>query len=109
MSLDVEHVTLELITSVKSLLPAIRKHNPSLALQLTRAIDSIALNVGEGDGSEGGNSRARFSTALGSAKESRVALKVAAAWGCVSNEKLRGPLALLDRIVAMLWKLSRPR
>src|SRR5580700_5148023 len=41
-------------------------------------------NVPEADGSRGGNRVARFSTALGSVRESRAALRVAVAWGYVS-------------------------
>ncbi len=108
MALDVENVCVELITALKPLLPAIRKHNPSLALQLVRAADSVALNTSEGAGSDGGNRRARYCSAAGSAREARMALRVAAAWGCVSEDKLRRPFELLDRISAMLWKLSRP-
>ncbi len=109
MTLDIENVSVELVASLKPLLPAIRKHNPSLALQLTRAADSIALNASEGAGSYAGNRRVRYSSAYGSAREVRMALRLAAAWGCVSDDKLDRPLQLLDRIGAMLWKLSRPR
>ncbi len=108
MTLDIENVCVELAASLKPLLPAIRKHNPSLATQLVRASDSIGLNSSEGAGSDGGNRRARYCTAYGSARETRMALRLAAAWGCVTEERLRRPFELLDRISAMLWKLSRP-
>jgi len=90
-------------------LPAIRKHNPSLALQLSRAADSIGLNSSEGAGSDAGNRRARYCSAYGSAREARMALRLAAAWGCLTDDRLARPFELLDRASAMLWKLSRPR
>ncbi len=37
-----------------------------------------------------------------------MALRIAMAWGCVSEDKLRRSFELLDRISAMLWRLSRP-
>ncbi len=107
MALDVEKVTLELIAALKPLMPAIRKQDRDLANQLLRAANSIALNLSEGEKTDAGNGRARFFTSAGSANESRMALKVAIAWGYVAPERAAVPLALLDRIVAMLWKLSR--
>ncbi len=107
MALDVEKVSFEFISSLRPLMPAIRKHSPSLALQLTRAADSIVLNLGEGNYNDAGNRRARYSTAAGSANESRMALRLALAWGYVAPQRVEVPLALLDRIIAMLWKLSR--
>ncbi|HEV8246087.1 MAG TPA: four helix bundle protein [Polyangiaceae bacterium] len=80
MTLDVENVSLELIAALKPLLPLIRKHDRSLADQLARAANSIALNIAEGAQSDAGNRRARYCTASGSANESRMALRVAAAW-----------------------------
>ena len=48
-----------------------------------------------------------FSIALGSASEARAALEQADAWGYVPAERAAEVLELLDREVAMLWKLSR--
>ncbi|HEV8244186.1 MAG TPA: four helix bundle protein [Polyangiaceae bacterium] len=107
MALDVENVSLELIAALKPLIPLIRKHDRSLADQLARAANSIALNAGEGAKSDAGNARARFSNAAGSANETRMALRVALVWGSVTPERAKVALQLLDRIVAMLWKLSR--
>src|SRR6185369_16955908 len=95
------------IAALRPLMPAIRKHDRSLADQLARAANSIALNVCEGAKSDAGNARARYSTAAGSANETRMALRVALAWGYFAPERAEVALQLLDRIVAMLWKLSR--
>jgi hypothetical protein len=45
--------------------------------------------------------------ATGSANESRWALLVALAWGYVSAAQARPAAELLDRVVAMLWRLTR--
>jgi four helix bundle protein len=104
---DVEDASFELITALKPLVALIRKYDRSLVDQLTRAANSVALNAGEARYSDPGTRRSRYFSAAGSANETRVALRVAVAWGHVSAERAQGALALLDRIVAMLWKLSR--
>jgi len=88
-------------------MPRIRRHNRSLADQLTRAADSTVLNICEANYSDPGNRRARFYTAAGSANETRGALRVARAWGYVSAEQASGAEELLERVIRMLWKLSR--
>jgi four helix bundle protein len=107
MALDVENVFLELITELKPLMPSIRKHRRSLASQLMDAADSIGLNLSEGALNDDGNRRARYHTAAGSANETRMALRIAIGWGYIAPERAARALQLLDRIVAMLWKLSR--
>ena len=107
MSFDVERVSYELIAALRPLLPRIQRRDRALAVQLTRAASSVSLNVSEANYSDPGNRRARFFTAAGSANETRAALRVATAWGHITPAQADGPLVLLDRILAMLWKLSR--
>ena len=107
MSFDVERVSYELITTFRPLLPRIQRRDRALAVQLTRAASSISLNVSEGNYSDPGNRRARFFSAAGSANETRAALRVAMAWGYLTGSDAEASLMLLDRLLAMLWKLSR--
>jgi four helix bundle protein len=107
MSFDVERVSYELIAELRLLLPRIQRRDRALAVQLTRAASSISLNVSEATYSDAGNKRARFFTAAGSANETRSALRVALAWGYLGAEQARPALLLLDRVLAMLWKLTR--
>jgi four helix bundle protein len=79
---------------------------PSSETTLRRALSSIALNIAEGDRSEGGNRLSRFSTAAGSNAEARTALRVAVAWGYVFHEDIQDAEELLDRIAAMLHRLG---
>lgn len=46
-------------------------------------------------------------TAAGSASESLMAVRVAVAWGYVSESEGRASVALLNRILAVLWKMTR--
>ncbi|HVJ16526.1 MAG TPA: four helix bundle protein, partial [Polyangiaceae bacterium] len=105
MALHVATVSLELIQLLRPLLQCIRKRDRSLADQLSRAASSIALNVADADRSQGGNVLARFHSAAGSANETRMALRIAVAWGYLSEEEAADADRHLDRVIAMLWKL----
>jgi four helix bundle protein len=100
------------ICSIEALRPVvarIRKLDRDLGEQLRRALSSIALNVAEGNSSDGGNRIARFSTAAGSNAEARAALRVAVAWGYVGRADIEPGEALLDRVAAMLHRLGARR
>jgi four helix bundle protein len=90
MALEVESVALELVAEL-----------------LARAANSVVLNICEAAYSDAGNRRARFHSAAGSANEVRGALKLAKAWEHVSAKQTRAADELLDRVMAMLWKLKR--
>jgi four helix bundle protein len=90
-------------------MPLIQRRDRSLASQLTRAASSIVLNIGEAEYSDPGNRRARFHSAAGSANETRSALQVALAWGYIRESQARPAAELLDRVLAMLWLLTRGR
>jgi four helix bundle protein len=107
MALIVHQVALETITELRPLVARIAGRDRSLAQQLQRAASSAALNIGEAEYSDPGNRRARFHSAAGSADETRTALEVAVAWGYVTRAQAASALAALDRVVAMLWRLSR--
>jgi four helix bundle protein len=107
MALVVQQLTLEVISQLRPLVTRIQRRDRSLAQQLQRAASSIALNIGEAEYSDPGNRRARFHTAAGSAGETRTAVQVAVAWGYVNEAQTEQALQQLDRIVAMLWRLSR--
>jgi four helix bundle protein len=87
----------------------IRNHDRDLGEQLRRALSSSALNIAEGNRSQGGHRLARFSTAAGSNAESRAALRVAVAWGYVQAHEVEPGDVLLDRVAAMLHRLGARR
>jgi len=105
-NLIVGEIAFQLIGALRPLMTRIKKQDRSLADQLARAASSIALNVAEADYSDPGNKRARLFTAAGSANETRAALRVATEWGYLTAEDAAAARALLDRIVAILWKLT---
>ena len=100
-------VTLQMITAIRPLVPAIAKHDRDLADQIRRAANSVLLNINEGRKNSGGNQTRFFTYAAGSNSEVRAALDAAIAWGWISDAS--EAQALLDRIAAMLWRLTHPR
>jgi four helix bundle protein len=105
MALQVQDLSFEMISAVRPVVARVRRQDRSSADQLVRAASSVALNIAEGDASEGGNQRLRFANAAGSANETLAALRVAVAWGYVSPAEADAGAALLRRILPMLWKL----
>jgi len=99
----------QLIALLKSLVAKIRASDPALADQLKDAATSIVLNLGEGSRRMGRDRLQHFRIASGSALESKVALEVAIGWGYVDPTEVEAPLALLDRVLAMTWRLTHPR
>ena len=106
MALQVAELSLELIETLRPLVPRIKAKDRSLADQIMRSASSIALNVGEAELSDPGNRRARFFTAAGSAGETLTALRVAIAWRHFAAPEGEAAVALLRRIIAILWKLT---
>jgi four helix bundle protein len=87
--------------------PAIEAHDRDLADQIKRAASSVVLNLGEGQRSEKGNKRKHYAIAHGSASEVRAALLTAEAWGWI--EGASKAFEQLDRLLALLWRLTHPR
>lgn len=107
MALIVADLSIELIEKLRPLVPRIKAKDKGLADQIQRAASSVALNIGEAAYSDPGNRRARFHTAAGSAGETLAAVRVAVAWGIVAKAEGQAAVALLDRILPILWKLTR--
>jgi len=107
MALQVAALSIEMIQTLRPLVGRIKARDRSLADQLTRAASSVALNIAESQHSDPGNRRARLFTAAGSANESLMAVRVAVAWGYLGANDGNGAEALLDRILAMLWRMTR--
>jgi four helix bundle protein len=109
MSLQVQGLALEAVAALRPLMPLIRRSDRSLADQLARAASSVVLNLAEGACSDPGNRRARYFSAAGSANEARAALRVAITWGYVAEGRAAQAERVLDRVVAMSWRLTHPR
>ena len=104
--LRIYDVMLEVLREVRPLMEQIGRHDRSLEDQMRRAAASVALNIAEASGSRGKSRGLRYSTALGSARETRACLQVAHALGYVTC--VDGPVFdRLDHVVATLVKVIR--
>lgn len=99
-------VALEIICALRPLVARIERRDRNLAQQIRDAASSITANVGEGNRRRGKDRPYLFSVAAGSADEVRVHLLTAEAWGHVEMAELCDVLELLDRELAMLWRLT---
>jgi four helix bundle protein len=109
MQFDAFEVSLQLIASLRAPLSRLQTHDADLAGQLRRAASSVPLNLSEGRRRIGKDRLHLWRVAAGSADEARAALRVAQAWGYVEDAVIQEPLALLDRLLAMLWRMTRPQ
>ena len=100
-------VSLEVIRTLRPLVPIIEAHDRDLADQLKRAATSVVLNLAEGQRSAKGNKNKHYAIAHGSANEVKGALHSAVAWGWI--EQPQEIVIVVDRMLALLWRLTHPR
>ena len=106
MKLVAYEVALETIGALRAPVSVLEKTDRGLADQIRRAASSVVLNLQEGRGRMGKDRRQCWRIAAGSAREVRAALEVARAWGHVGADVVGPALALLDRELAMLWRMT---
>src|SRR4051812_14064757 len=102
-------VSLEAIRTLRPLVERIQREDRDLADQIRRAASSVALNLAEGQRLTKGNRPKHYAIAHGSANEVRAAVQTALAWGWVEPATATDSLAVLDRLLALLWSLTHPR
>jgi four helix bundle protein len=101
-------VALELAAALAPVLANLARHDSSLACQMRRATASVALCLAEGARRTGKDRLHLYRVAAGSAAEVRAALALARAWSFAVPAQLSASEALLDRVLAMLWRLTHP-
>ena len=102
-------VMLAMVKSVCALARKVRKYDPDLARQMTRASTSVLLNGVEGWHSHGGNKIARYTDSMASARETLGCLDISVGCGYLRESEVAEDLVRLDHIVAVMWKLARTR
>ena len=105
----VYEVAKELARAVRILIELIERRDRSLADQLRRAVQSVMLNLREGNRRAGRDRFHGFRIAAGSADEIVGALDLAEVMGYLAVEDLAAPMALADRVLVMLYRLANPR
>jgi four helix bundle protein len=104
---DALEISLQFLERLVPFETRIRQRSASLAKQLADASESIALNLGEGRLRQAGDKRRHFEMAAGSASEVTVALRIAVAKRYVTPAEIAELDAVLDRVRAMLYRLTR--
>ncbi|MCB9612001.1 MAG: four helix bundle protein [Sandaracinus sp.] len=99
----------DLIAALPDVIRAVSRRDRSLADQLRRAAQSVALNLAESTGHEAGNRRQRIRSAFGSAQETKTALRIARGWRYVDAADAERAYVLADRIAGACWRLLHKR
>ena len=107
MRFEALEVSLSLIRSLRAPTRRLRTLDPDLYRQIRRAGSSIPLNLAEGSTRTGKDRAHHFRVARGSAKEVQVALRSAEAWGDLQPKEIQATLQTLDRLLRLLWGLTR--
>jgi four helix bundle protein len=99
-------LSLQVIRNLGQPLRKTRAQDRRLAEQLQAAASSVALNLGEGRRRTGKDRLHHWRVAAGSAEETLTCLRVAEAWGYLGPSDMEKALRLLDRVLAILWRLT---
>ena len=104
--LEVHRVADQMVDVVVPVIDGVERRDRPLADQLRRALQSVVLNIAEGEKVSGGNQRLGFERAAGSNAESRAAVRIAAKWGYIDPGTATAFERLADQLAAMLWRLT---
>ena len=107
MSLRVIDDIFETGKRIRALCDQIHPHDKELASQVRRAWVRTAMNVGEAQHRRGAKFADRIDDAMGEARETHTGLRMALAFGFISPKAIP-TIDAVDRIVAILYKLSHP-
>ncbi len=106
MAFDALELSLVVLEQLAPLEPKLRQKRKSLADEVGRAAESVALNISEGRQRAGLDRADLFRRAAGSASELTTALRIAQARGYITATDFDAVEAALDRVRAMLWRLT---
>ena len=100
-------VAVDLISELRPIVDAIKRHDTHLADQLRRAASNTVANLAEGQRRKAGNKNRAFENAHGEAREILGHLDPARGWGyIVDDESAR---VVLDRLLALCWGLTHSK
>ena len=99
-------IAIAIIVSLRDVVARIRRHNSRIADQIVESASSCAANLAEGNRRVGKDRLHFFRIAAGSADETRAHLRVAMGWGWVTDNEVEHSLKLIDRELALTWKLT---
>ena len=98
---------LDLLRSLRPLLPRLGAADSSLEDQLRRAATNVLLNIAEANRRKGRDRANRFRWAIAESAEVSAALEAAIALGYLDAFDVADALELADRIRGMAYRLAR--
>ena len=104
-----QDLAVQAASALRPLLDAINRRDPDLCRQIRRAASSVVMCLDEGSQRVGRDRLHLYRVAAGSAAEVRTALTLAATWGYVTVQQAAPAHTLLDRVVAILWRVTHPQ
>lgn len=107
MQFQALEVALLCVRQLREPLRRLNTRDPRLARQIRDAANSVTLNLGEGRRRRGADRTHHYRIAAGSADEVLIGLRTAEAWGHLEQKKLAVLFDLLDRLLAMLFRLTQ--
>jgi four helix bundle protein len=99
----------EMVRVVHAVAAKVARHDRDLAQQMKRASTSVALNGSEGLWAKAGKRRSRLEDSINSARETLMALRLAAACGYLPAAEAAAAADQVDSVIAVLWTLARRR
>ncbi len=109
MSFHAMDVAEEIVGSLAPVFGKLAAKDKSLEDEARRAAISVALNVSEGRLRMGKDRLHAWRIAAGSCAELRTCLKIAVSLRYLDRDQLATAFDLIDREMAMLWRLTRGR
>ena len=106
MNFQALEVALELVKALRPLVAKVARHSKKEAAQLEDAGNSIVRNLAEGRRRNGKDRVFIWTVASGSADEVRWSLRLSLAHGWLEADETVDALALVDRELAMTWRLT---
>jgi four helix bundle protein len=106
MAFDALEMSLAVLEQLGPVEARVRMQRKSLADEIGRAAESVALNVSEARERAGLDRADLFRRAAGSASELTTALRIARARGYINAAEHTALETPLDRVRAMLWRLT---
>ena len=106
MAFDAQEAALTVLEQLAPVEAKLRQKRKSLADEVERAAVSVALNISEGRQRKGLDRPDFYRRAAGSAAELTTALRIARARGIITAADFAAVEAPLDRVRAMLWRLT---
>jgi four helix bundle protein len=106
MRFEALEISISVIRALRDPVARLEQKDRELARQIRTAASSVPANLAEGRRRAGMDRRHHWRIAAGSADEVHTTLRVAVAWGKLQQSEVDEALRLLDRVLAMTWRLT---